>query len=939
MARSLLAIAIVATLAGGLTACGGGGGGGNTRPTVPTAPPPPPPPPPTSPPPPPLAQPGMGDHLSVIRGGAAYRDGYTGAGYRIGVIDTGVNRNHPGLAGRVAANLTYIDPRKNNTSVDDVVGHGTTVALLAAGAAVGQWPGGVAPGATILSARIINDERPTDDGSGQGNEVTGAIGVKGIHQDLVARGMRIMNNSWGGLYWKDARATSAIADEYRFFIRDHDGLVVFATGNESRETPTDMASLPSQLGPNNTKPAADLERGWLAVTAVDTTQPHTLAYYANACGVAMNYCLAAPGTAVYPGHDSTAGNIKYYYGAGTSYAAPLVSGAAALVWEKFPYFDNDLVRQTILGTAADIGAVGPDEVFGYGLLDVEAALGGPGKFDWGDVEVSFSGESTWSNHITGEGGLVKRGTGTLTMSGILRYTGQTRVEQGTLRLPNGLGDSDVHVGASGRLADTTFLAGDLVNAGAVRVDGGGNATVFSVLGDYTQQDGGRLELVLGYGGLDVKGQATIEGGDVQVVGLRGDGYVAQAREDVLTAAGGVTGRFDALTTGPGVFLDASLLYGGNAVWLDVRRIDVTAAASSLGIANPYAMGAARRVEAAFSLMDADGGVASVDAGFNRIAGDFQRTADARSAAASLRSLSGEVHAAAMAATFDALDMGRRTLSGRMDQLAGGARRTGNWFEGVGSPAVAGAGTGAQVSGWMAGHDLRLDGNLVAGMAVAETRGDNRFHGLSDRSRERQAQVQAYLGVQGEHAYLAGQLGSGQWQRQTDRELLAGASRHAVHADYDGSFRMAAVETGWRFGHAGAGLVPYLGVEHARVASDGFREEGASGFGLRTGALDAHRSQALAGLRAFGDLGDWRLQGHAEWQQTLSSDGMTPLASFVGLEAWSPLASVDPARSGGLFGVSARTWLSPRSQLGFSLDQRFGPRGDARQATVQYALEF
>ncbi|ADV27478.1 autotransporter-associated beta strand repeat protein [Pseudoxanthomonas suwonensis 11-1] len=879
----------------------------------------------------------MGDHLSVIRGGAAYRDGYTGAGYRIGVIDTGVNRNHPGLAGRVAANLTYIDPRKNNTSVDDVVGHGTTVALLAAGAAVGQWPGGVAPGATILSARIINDERPTDDGSGQGNEVTGAIGVKGIHQDLVARGMRIMNNSWGGLYWKDARATSAIADEYRFFIHDHDGLVVFATGNESRETPTDMASLPSQLGPNNTTPAADLERGWLAVTAVDTTQPHTLAYYANACGVAMNYCLAAPGTAVYPGHDSTAGNIKYYYGAGTSYAAPLVSGAAALVWEKFPYFNNDLVRQTLLGTAADIGAPGPDEVFGYGLLDVAAALGGPGKFDWGDVEVSFSGESTWSNDITGEGGLTKRGSGTLTLGGYLRYTGDTRVEQGTLRLPSGLGSSDVYVGANGRLVDTAFLGKDLVNAGVVRVDGvGDNATVFTVNGDYTQQEGGRLELMLGYGGLDVRGKATIEGGDVQVVGVR-SGYVYQAREDVITADGGITGRFDGLGTGPGVFLDASLMYGANSVWLDVRRVDVTATASSLGIANPYALGAANRIEAAFSLLDTGG--AAIDAGFSQIAGDFQRIADAQGAADSLRSLSGEVHAAAMAATFDALDMGRFTLSGRMDRLAGGARHAGGWFEGLGAANLASSGSGAQVRGWMAGHDMRLDGNLVAGMAVAETRGDSRFVGLADRSRERQAQVQAYLGLQGEHAYLSGQLGSGQWQRQTDRELLAGAGRHAVHADYDGSFRMAAVETGWRFGHAGAGLVPYLGVEHAEVDSDGFREHGANGFGLRTGALDAHRSQALAGLRAFGDLGNWRLQGHAEWQQTLSSDGLTPLASFVGLEAWSPLASVDPARSGGLFGFSARTWLSPRSQLGFSLDQRFGPRGDARQATLQYAREF
>ncbi|WP_430344858.1 hypothetical protein [Stenotrophomonas sp. NRRL B-14846] len=48
------------------------------------------------------------------------------------------------------ANLNYIDPARNNLLVDDVVGHGTAVASLAAGASVGSWPGGIAPGAQIV---------------------------------------------------------------------------------------------------------------------------------------------------------------------------------------------------------------------------------------------------------------------------------------------------------------------------------------------------------------------------------------------------------------------------------------------------------------------------------------------------------------------------------------------------------------------------------------------------------------------------------------------------------------------------------------------------------------------------------------------------------------------------------------------------------------------
>src|SRR5690606_36110011 len=103
----------------------------------------------------------------------------------------------------------------------------------------------------------------------------------------------------GGLYWTNPSATAPIAQEYRPVILSNGGLVVFATGNESKPNPSSMAALPSQVGPGGSLPAADLERGWLSVTAVDTADPSKLASYANACGVAARYCLAAPGTVAY----------------------------------------------------------------------------------------------------------------------------------------------------------------------------------------------------------------------------------------------------------------------------------------------------------------------------------------------------------------------------------------------------------------------------------------------------------------------------------------------------------------------------------------------------------------------------------------------------------------------------------------------------------------
>jgi len=273
--------ALAAALALALSACGGGGSNvrGDLEPSPPPTTPPSPPPttPPTTPPvtppvtPPP---PAVDAHLTVINARDAQ---FTGKGIRIGVVDSGVSRTNPAVSGRVVSSRAYIDPLVNNLNIDDVVGHGTTVASLAAGRAFGAWPGGVAPEALIVSARIIADKRPADDGTGNGNEVTGALGLAGVHQDLITDGVRIMNNSWGGLYWTNTAATAPIAAEYRPFIVGHNGLVVFATGNESRANPSSMAALPSQPGPGNTRPAADLERGWLAVTAVDTNKPDTLA--------------------------------------------------------------------------------------------------------------------------------------------------------------------------------------------------------------------------------------------------------------------------------------------------------------------------------------------------------------------------------------------------------------------------------------------------------------------------------------------------------------------------------------------------------------------------------------------------------------------------------------------------------------------------------------
>ena len=238
-----------------------------------------------------------------------------------------------------------------------------------------------------------------------------------------------------------------------------------------------------------------------------------------------------------------------------------------------------------------------------------------------------------------------------------------------------------------------------------------------------------------------------------------------------------------------------------------------------------------------------------------------------------------------------------------------------------------------------GQDMAFGSNGVLGFAFGETRTHNSRDWGSDRGRDRQSQAQMYAGWGTGRAYALGQLGAGQFTREIDRQLLLGAGQYGVNARYGGQFTAASVETGYRLGDGRASLTPYLGADYARVDSDSFSEQGGLGFGLRTQGGVSTRSQALAGVRAERQWGSWALRGYAEWQQLLSSDGLTQDASFVGVDAWAPMAGLRPARSGGLLGLSVESWLTRNTRVAFGYDQRFGPRGDLSQVALRYSAAF
>jgi len=934
--RDTAALVFFAAL--GLTGCGGGGGNvKNTSSAAPAPPAAPPAPAPSSS----IPQPPIDAQLAITHTYAAHNAGFTGAGVVIGIVDTGVMPNQPALAGRVTKELTYVDPSTNNLAVDDVVGHGTWVSEIAAGAPYGQFAGGIAPGATIVSARIIDDNAGDDNGTSAPTQVTSSDPLGQVSSDLIAAGVKVMNNSWGGISWdaSDTATTQSFHDAYSGFINQAGGLVVFAAGNDSAANPSTIAALPSL--------APDLEKGWLTVVAVNSLNPTALEGYSNKCGEAMNYCLAAPGDVIVGGKDDTVANPSYYIVEGTSLAAPQVSGAAALVWQAYPYFTNDLVRQTILGTADPLGGSQPNPTFGYGELDVAKAVNGPEQFNWGDVTVSFSGTSSWNNPISGAGGLVKQGDGTLNLTQPSSFTGLTQVQGGVLTAASLA--SSVSITSGGTLNATPNVAGNITNAGVLGVSG----SDVMVGGNYTQQGSGRLAVSLG-SALRVSGAASLTGGDLYVTGAN-QGYVVNSHTEVLAAAGGLSGTFSALNTASNVLLNASLNYDANDAYLNVQQVSVTAVPGATYTTASYAAG--QRVQAAFNTLNTQSlqpatATGAVSTGFASGAASLQQSSSVAALQSSLQSLSGQLHAASTQMTFEAIDAGTRALSDRFDQLLSGPAQTlatGGWTQNLGYQSNLSrsgySNVGFDLNGWMAGSDQRLGSNGVIGYGLSQSSGLGRLAESADQGTSHAAEGMFYAGLVSNAWYAMGRFGMGDYRENMRRDVQLGDSLSTVGSNNNGHYDVAYGESGYRL-VLGAGwkLTPYVNVQYVDISNDGFQEQGADGFGLQADSQNVERWQAGVGMRLaqhwrLADGTDLSLQGHMLWQQAFAMHGDVLDASFTALQQFAPVGGIGLSRYGGVAGMDLNWGLTPRSSLQMEYDYYTGQLDRSTMAMVSYKLAF
>ncbi|WP_229067745.1 type VII secretion-associated serine protease mycosin [Actinoplanes sp. DH11] len=276
-------------------------------------------------------------HLQALNlnGAWTYADG---AGVTVAVIDSGVDAHHPDLEGQVLPGLDLVE---DGDGERDPVGHGTTVAALIAGRsddAAGVV--GIAPKSKILPIRVLDEENRYDDA---------LIVAKGLRW-AVDHGARVVNLSLGG---GGSSATLAAAIDYAFA---KDVVVIACTGNASASSSSDNAGVWYPAREPGVVAVAGMERDGTTLWSGSITGRETV--------------LAAPATHLV----GARGPDDYWRVQGTSFAAPMVAGVAALIRSRWPDMPAGEVVNRLIRTADDRGAPGRDNQFGFGLVNPTAAL-------------------------------------------------------------------------------------------------------------------------------------------------------------------------------------------------------------------------------------------------------------------------------------------------------------------------------------------------------------------------------------------------------------------------------------------------------------------------------------------------------------------------------------------------------------------------------------
>lgn len=250
------------------------------------------------------------------------------AGVTIGMIDTTVNAEHAALAG---VELEKVPVLAADRATGSAV-HGTAIAILLAGGSDTRTPG-LLSGVRLVAAEAFH--RASD-----GEDRADTFDIARAIDRLVQQDVSVINMSFAG-------PANGVLERVTAAATERGVILVAAAGN---------------AGPRSEPLYPAAYEGVVAVTAVDGERR---VYRRAVNGPHIDF--AGPGVQLWTAASVSGGRFR----SGTSYAAPFVSAALAVARARDPETPSAQLVSALAAQAADLGAPGRDEVFGWGLVQTE----------------------------------------------------------------------------------------------------------------------------------------------------------------------------------------------------------------------------------------------------------------------------------------------------------------------------------------------------------------------------------------------------------------------------------------------------------------------------------------------------------------------------------------------------------------------------------------
>ena len=822
----------------------------------------------------------------------------TGSGVTIGVLDMGFATTDSDLQNIMTSEFgTRLEKVTTYGLATNDQHHGITVAQVA-----GSSTSGTAKGVKIIGVDItkLKDGKNYPDPS-----------LSAYQYLYNTKGVRIFNQSFGvsteviGFNRSSAKyqinngsSTEDILGFYQTAV-NNGALFIWAAGNESfKSNPSLEGGLPYLYG--------ELEKGWINVVGLAKDSPINPGstnwedlQRLNGAGVAKNWTVSVvSGITVQSKVNGLRGT---YTMNGSSFAAPVVAGTAALIKEKYPWMTGDLIRQTILSTATDIGKKGVDEDFGWGLLNIGKALNGPALFDkrlaLGDNVVAdvTTGTYTFSNNISGDAGFIKNGAGALRFTGNLTYTGNTTINNGTLIIK----------GVTYNSSSTRIVKGNLVAAADVNIQNdvqneNGNFEVegsnVTVGGNYTASENAKTTLNSN-ASLHVAGKVALGGSTIELKSEK-DGvaqYVtAKGTEAKITSDNEIEGNVANVETAE--MLKGDVEATENGINATLSRKNVEEYVSELSESDAMRKDVAENLEASFKKLDEE--IENGNSAVERFAmGAAQVQAmSLPTRTAILDSLSGQIYASAQALTFQHSQTVNKDLSNRLVMLGtleNVGENAGIWVTGIGANGKLkqeGFGEGkTKVYGGQAGIDKQFGKNLILGTAISYSTSKVNFDRHGGKSDADNIGISLYGRVGNKEVpyYLQGRVGVGFVDSNVERDIILGTNDVSrAKINHNDTVYSGYLETGYDVKKGNFTLTPYVGLTHDTVRRGSFTEEN-SQFGLTVGKKTYSQTAGLVGLRV-GQGVNWSngskstFQAYVTHQRAFKEQDLSFEAAYTGL---------------------------------------------------------